>query len=124
MKTLRIVTLSGILTGLLAGILFAGGYRHLPPLRGSFSGGSTVVTNTGTPYGIAAVVLSGTSSNFSVSISNKAAVAHNIAGPSLTNLLVYTDGDAPYSVWTDGTVTLTTTSTNAAQYVLYRVEIQ
>lgn len=112
---LRHVAVTLIVAAVLCAITSLAG--SLVPLTGSFTGGSTTVTNTGGPAKIDAVFVTGTISNFSVQVVNVTGYTNTLAS-ALTNELVYTPSLAlPW--WNSGVLLITTTSTNTALYTVY-----
>ena len=89
----------------------------LPPMAGTFTGGSTTITNTGAPMTLSAAFVEGTVSNFAVRVVNVSGYTNTLS-ESYTNTLTYTPS-LPFPVWMGGVIHLETTSTNQAKYVLY-----
>ena len=116
------LTLIAVACGVvLVGTAVAGDW--LAQMSGTFSGGSTAITNGGSVVEIHYAQVTGTESNFSMHVVNVAGITNWLA-PSdaasvITNRLVYSP-TLPFPWHREGVLTLTTTSTNAAKYVIYR----
>ena len=96
------------------------GQEYLVPQIGTFTGGSTSITNTGAEVNLGAVFVSGTSSNFSVKVCNMTGYTNTIAPVTATAELAYMPSLA--LPWRKGGVlVLTTTSTNTAKYAIYKL---
>lgn len=123
MKTVNSIAMILVTAILVIAAVAAIGEEFKVPRVGTFTGGSTSVTNTGGEVGLGAVFLSGTSSNFYIQVVNITGYTNTIAPSTATAELAYMPSLA--LPWRKGGVLiLTTGSTNTASYTIYPIELR